>query len=79
MITFNSRNNSLTIYINGVVHLIVNKKDFLSLKSWIINANTNHANYKLEITYKEYDKMECTYISRENWEEILQILDDNLK
>jgi len=65
--------NYFKIDINGVLHLSINKKELINIRSWYVSEKIDPDPYFIELTYKT-NKVICQYDSRIKWETILYLL-----
>ena len=63
----------LRIYINGILHFILEKEEFVLLQSWYMNKT----DCRITIYAKTRD-IALEYNSVEKWKTVLKILDENL-
>lgn len=66
----------LKIYVNGLLHLHMLKKEYLMFQSYLIGSN-NSKSYYIEI-YCSNQKMNLEYDNKKLWKKILLLLDENL-
>lgn len=63
----------LKIYINGILHIHLNMENHDGLQSWY--EGSGHRNYFIEFYRKEGEPILTGYDLKENWVEILNLLD----
>lgn len=65
----------IKIYINNILHIIINRDFFLSVRSWIYKLDSDP--YFIEINFK-YGKTTYQYDTKEKWIEVLNIINKYL-
>lgn len=73
IVTATIRHNTLKVYVDGILYLIIPKAKFLGLESWVEKADW----FMIEI-YLDGVTILCEYGSRAKWEAVLKVLDENL-
>ena len=64
---------ALYIYINSIVHLVINTTELVNVRSWYISADKDPDPYFIELTYKT-TKVICQYDTLEKWKGVLEML-----
>lgn len=62
----------IKIYINGLLHLSINRNELLGIQSWL--KGTKRRMYYIEFTMRTREIL-SNYDSRATWAEILKLLD----
>jgi len=73
LITARGEPGDLYIFINGILHIHINKKKYGGLQAWYINDG----DYKIEILTRA-GKLLIEYNSRSKWEKVLELIYKNL-
>jgi hypothetical protein len=66
--------NSIKIYMNGLLHVCIKQSELIGLQSWI--EGDSDKTYWIEYTVKDKE-ITTGYDSFENWHKILTLLDGN--
>lgn len=61
------------VYINKLLHLYINLKELVNIRSWYISEEKDDDPFFIEITYKT-TKVVCQYNKKEKWIAILNLL-----
>lgn len=72
-ITFDQNIDSWRLYINGALYIYILKKSFIGFISYIQGSA-----YYIEVHTGEKGKIYICQEGRENWLEMLRLLDENL-
>lgn len=76
-ITVKSTTFYINIYINGLLHLRINKEKFVALRSFKISPDKDPDPFFIEIT-SDTNKIMYQYDTMLKWSTILKLLDSNL-
>lgn len=69
--------NYLKIYINGILHLAINRERLDNLQSWKNDTNDQSV-YYLELFYTNGTRVMAEYNDIEKFTRIMKIIDDNI-
>jgi hypothetical protein len=75
MIDFTSDFKDIRIYIDEVLHIQFERKNFIGIQTWI--EGRKNRNFFIEI-YTKYKAIKLEYDKEEIWKTILDILDKNI-
>jgi len=65
--------SQVKIFINDVMHLLINKKKLVGIQSW----KYGHEEYVIEISYDTCNTC-CSYDTKEKWENVLKLISESL-
>lgn len=69
--------NYLKIYINGILHLAINRQKLDNIQTWKNDTNDQSV-YYLELFYKNGTRVMAEYNNIEKFQSIIKLIDDNL-
>ena len=84
-ITLVNKRKYYIIYFNGLIHLMINKSEFLGIQSWREPTTPedrargfNEVKFTIEYYFKTRC-ITCEYDKIEKWETILKLIDQHVK
>lgn len=69
--------NYLKIYINGILHLAINREKLDNIQTWKNDTNDQSV-YYLELFYSNGTRVMAEYNNVEKFQTIIKLIDDNL-
>lgn len=75
MIDFTSEFKDIRIYINGILYIQFERKNFIGIQAWV--EGRKNRNFFIEI-YTKYKTIKLEYDKEEMWKTILEILDKSI-